>query len=52
MEVKEKLGAVELVGSFGCALIVVFGAVSSYVTEYELGASTFVAVSAARARTT
>ncbi len=49
---KEKEGAVELVGSFGSAVIVVFGAVVSIVKVRETGvACTLVAVSVARTLT-
>ena len=51
-EVKEKEGAVELVGSFGCAVIVVFGAALSIVTVYEAAVSVLLALSTARTRTT
>ncbi len=50
MEVKEKEGAVELVGSLGCALIEVFGAAVSTWNVRLTGVWTFVAVSVARTR--
>ena len=52
LAVKEKLGSPELVGSFGCAVIVVFGGVVSIVNVRLDGLSLFAAASTARTRTT
>src|SRR5215210_7532946 len=52
LDENEKLGAAELEGSSGVDVSDVFGAVASYVTEYDVGVSVFAALSIERTRST